>query len=89
MSETRSDVVEEALRVAEEAEREAIALRLLGGVAIRLRAKEGLTPAFEREYADHDWIVSKGSSAKDRACAPQESFELPWLEVRPPLPQLS
>ncbi len=64
MSETRSDVVEEALRVAEEAEREAIALRLLGGVAIRLRAKEGLTPAFEREYADHDWIVSKGSSAK-------------------------
>ena len=41
MSETRSDVVEEALRVAEEAEREAIALRLLGGVAIRLRAKEG------------------------------------------------
>ena len=64
MSDTRSDVVEEALRITEEAEREAIALRLLGGVAIRLRAKEGLTPAFEREYADLDWITPKGASAK-------------------------
>jgi hypothetical protein len=64
VSGTRSDVVEEALRVAEEAEREGLALRLLGGVAIKLRAKDGLNPAFEREYADHDWIASRGASAK-------------------------
>jgi hypothetical protein len=63
MSGTRSDVVEEALRTAEEAEREDLALRLLGGVAIRLRAKDGLHPAFEREYADLDWIVAKGKSS--------------------------
>jgi hypothetical protein len=63
VSGTRSDVVEEALRVAEEAGREGLALRLLGGVAIRLRAKDGLVPVFRREYADHDWITPKGTSA--------------------------
>ena len=63
MSEIRSDIVEEALRVAEEADREGLSLRLLGGVAIKLRAKDGLQPAFEREYADLDWITSKGTSA--------------------------
>ena len=62
MSGTRSDVVEEALRTAEEAEREDLALRLLGGVAIRLRAEDGLHPAFEREYADLDWILPRGKS---------------------------
>ncbi len=54
MSEIRSDMAEEALRLAEEAEREDLTLRLLGGVAIKLRAKDGLHPAFEREYADLD-----------------------------------
>ncbi len=38
-------------------------LRLLGGVAIKLRAKDGLHPVFRREYADHDWISAKGSSS--------------------------
>ena len=52
----RADMVEEAVRVAEEAERNDVALRLLGGVAIK-RAHDGLEPAFEREYADLDWIT--------------------------------
>ena len=63
MSATRADVVEEARRIAEAATEEGLALRLLGGVAIRVRAKDGLAPVFEREYADHDWISSKGASA--------------------------
>jgi hypothetical protein len=66
----RDDVVEEALRVAEEAEREGLGLRLLGGVAIKLRAKGGLDPVFEREYGDHDWITPKRTSA-----ATQRFFE--------------
>jgi hypothetical protein len=57
-------MVEEAVRVAEEAERRDVALRLLGGVAIKVRARDGLNPAFEREYADLDWITPKGNSAK-------------------------
>jgi hypothetical protein len=64
MSDIHSDMVEEAMRVAEAADREGLALRLLGGVAIKLRAKDGLHPAFEREYADLDWITSRGTSAK-------------------------
>ncbi len=64
MSVTRSDVIEEALRITEEAERDGATLRLLGGVAIRLRAEDGLHSAFEREYADLDWIVPKGKSSE-------------------------
>jgi hypothetical protein len=63
MSDLRSDIVEEGLRIVEEAEREGLPIRLLGGVAIKLRAKDGLHPAFEREYADLDWITPKGTSA--------------------------
>ncbi len=61
-STSQPDVVEEARRIAEEADRDDLTLRLLGGVAIRLRAKDGLRPAFEREYADLDWITPKGAS---------------------------
>jgi len=56
-------MVEEALRVSAEAERRDETLRLLGGVAIKHRARDGLDPAFERRYADLDWIVPKGKSA--------------------------
>src|SRR3954466_11199517 len=63
MSEIRPDVVEEALRIAEEAKQQGLALRLLGGVAIRLRARDGLPAVFRREYGDSDWISSKGASA--------------------------
>ena len=59
-----SDMVDEAIRVAEEAEREGVDLRLLGGVAIKVRAQDGIQPAFEREYADLDWIVPKGKSSQ-------------------------
>jgi hypothetical protein len=61
-SHIRPDVVEEALRIAEEADRDGLPFRLLGGVAVKLRAKDGLHPAFEREYADLDWITPKGTS---------------------------
>src|SRR5215207_9987461 len=60
----REDMVEEAVRVAEEAERNDVALRLLGGVAIKVRAEGGMEPAFEREYADLDWITRKGKSSQ-------------------------
>jgi hypothetical protein len=76
----RADMVEEAVRVAEVAEREGVAIRLLGGVAVKVRAKDGLQPAFERDYADLDWIAKKGSSSRVRrffesmGYAPQERF---------------
>ena len=75
-----SDMVDEAVRVAEEAEREDVALRLLGGVAIKVRAQDGLKPAFERDYADLDWITPKGKSSRTQkffeslGYAPQTRF---------------
>lgn len=62
MSGLRSDVVEEAKRVSDEVEREEVPFRLLGGLAVRLRAKDGLDAAFRRDYADLDFIVPKGES---------------------------
>lgn len=62
MSGLRSDIVEEAERVCEEVEREGLPARLLGGLAVRLRARNGLEPVFRREYADLDFIVPKGGS---------------------------
>jgi hypothetical protein len=60
----QQDMVAEAVRVAEKAEAEDVALRLLGGVAIKVRASDGIHPAFEREYADLDWITPKGKSSR-------------------------
>ncbi|WP_219974312.1 hypothetical protein [Rubrobacter xylanophilus] len=59
-----SRVEEEGRRVVEEAGRSGVGLRLLGGVAIRLRAGGRLHPAFRREYADLDFVAPRGSSAE-------------------------
>ena len=74
------DVVAEARRVAGIAGDRGVALRLLGGVAINVRARGGLEPCFRREYADMDFIVPKGRSAETQkffeslGYAPQTRF---------------
>ena len=60
----RPDVVEEARRVADIAETQNVPARLLGGIAVNVRAPNGLEPAFRRDYADLDWMVPKGRSAE-------------------------
>lgn len=73
-------VVEEARRVSAVAEERGVAVRLLGGVAINVRAPEGLEPSFRREYADMDFIVPKGRSSQTQkffeslGYAPQTRF---------------
>ncbi len=83
MQDTRGrkpDVVEEARRVAAISDERGVALRLLGGVAVNVRAGDGLEPAFRREYADMDFITPKGRSAEARKLfeslgyAPQTRF---------------
>ena len=74
------DVVEEARRVASISDDQGVALRLLGGVAVNVRAGDGLKPAFRREYADMDFITPKGRSSEARkffeslGYAPQTRF---------------
>jgi hypothetical protein len=48
----------------EEAERNDVALRLLGGVAVKVCAQGGLEPAFKRECADLDRVASEGESSQ-------------------------
>ncbi|QIN82252.1 hypothetical protein GBA63_06010 [Rubrobacter tropicus] len=68
------DVVEEARRVSSTADERGVALRLLGGVAVNVRARDGLEPAFRREYADMDFITPKGRSAEAQKFFESEGY---------------
>jgi hypothetical protein len=63
-SEIQADVVEEGRRLIGVAESANVPVRLLGGVAVRVRASSGLPSSLEREYKDIDLATSrKGSGA--------------------------
>jgi hypothetical protein len=57
-----ADIVAEGERLLMLADAEGVPLRLLGGVAIRLRASDGLHETFSRSYGDLDFITAKGRS---------------------------
>jgi hypothetical protein len=54
-----ADVVSEGERLLERSRETGVPLRLLGGVAIRLRAPGGLPDAFVRSYADLDVVTAQ------------------------------
>jgi Uncharacterised nucleotidyltransferase len=61
-----ADIVAEGERLLGIAEQEGVPLRLLGGVAVRLKAPD-LPPALAREYKDIDFAVTKkGGGAADK-----------------------
>jgi hypothetical protein len=62
VSEIRQDIVAEAKRLLELANAEGVPLRVLGGVAIHLRAPRPLPQALTRTYADVDFVTAKGRS---------------------------
>src|SRR3954453_11384726 len=55
------DVVAEGERLLDIATVDGVAVRLLGGVAVRLQAPT-LPPAFDRAYKDLDFAIPKGAS---------------------------
>jgi hypothetical protein len=59
-----SDVVSEGRRLLALAEAEDVPLRLLGGVAIRLRAAGEHPAAFSRSYADLDFATTRKASGR-------------------------
>jgi hypothetical protein len=58
------DVIAEGKRLLARAAEEDVLLRLLGGVAIKLRAPEELPPAFARQYADLDFATTKNAGRR-------------------------
>jgi hypothetical protein len=56
----RSDVVEEAVRVLAAADEQGLPLRLIGGLAVRLHARDGIHPALARAYKDIDVVTERG-----------------------------
>ena len=69
-----SEPVEEALRLIEEAERQNIILRALGGVAVKLHT-EREPETFKRDYSDIDLVVDKDSGPKVANFLKQMGYE--------------
>ncbi|MGH2960684.1 MAG: hypothetical protein ACRDL3_00605 [Solirubrobacterales bacterium] len=75
MSEIRAEIVAEAKRLLELASAEGVPLRVLGGIAILLRAPKALPPALTRSYADVDFVTAKGSSASVQSLLRATGYE--------------
>jgi hypothetical protein len=70
-----ADVVSEGQRLLARAAEENVPLRLLGGVAIRLRAQGELLPAFRRTYADLDFVTAKKGAGRAAELFRNEGYE--------------
>ena len=75
MSEIQADIVSEAKRILELADAEGIPLRVLGGVAIHLRAPNEPPAALQRSYADVDFVTAKGSSGAVQTLLRKHGYE--------------
>jgi hypothetical protein len=62
-SEPRKDIKEEALRLVLEANERGVPLRLVGGLAILVRAADAVRPELARSYDDIDLVTLKGCRA--------------------------
>jgi hypothetical protein len=77
-----ADIVEEAWTLLDEAASHSVEIRLIGGLAVRDHAEDGLHPAFERRYKDIDVVVPKGGGRdatrllQQLGYAPNESFNV-------------
>jgi hypothetical protein len=74
MSAIEAGVVEEGKRLLARAGAEGVPLRLLGGVAIQLRAAGQLPPALARSYGDLDFVTSKRSARAAAALFTAEGY---------------
>jgi hypothetical protein len=75
MSPIEADVFEEGKRLLARAGAEGVPLRLLGGVAVRLRAPGDLPPAFVREYRDLDFVTVRRGGGRAIAFLRDEGYE--------------
>lgn len=69
-----SDIVAEGRRLVDLTEREGARLRLLGGVAIKLRTAQ-MPPVFERAYGDLDLVAARGAGSEASAFLAAAGYE--------------
>jgi hypothetical protein len=80
MSAPLPGIVDEARRIVAAAAERSLPVRLVGGLAVRLRASEPVPAALAREYQDIDLVTLKGKGKdvgallRDLGYAPQERF---------------
>jgi hypothetical protein len=70
-----ADVVSEGTRLLARAAEADVPLRLLGGVAIKLRAPGELLPAFRRTYGDLDFVTTKKGAGRAAELFRNEGYE--------------
>jgi hypothetical protein len=70
-----ADVVSEGQRLLARAAETDVPLRLLGGVAVRLRAPGDLLPAFRRTYADLDFVTARKGASRAAELFRSEGYE--------------
>jgi hypothetical protein len=70
-----ADVVSEGQRLLARAAETDVPLRLLGGVAVRLRAPGELLPAFRRTYADLDFVTARKGASRAAELFRSEGYE--------------
>lgn len=73
------DIVVEGKRLLERSRERGLPLRLLGGVAIRLRAGDAYPRSLERDYADLDFVTVRGASKRVDEFLVGEGYE-PYTE---------
>lgn len=77
-----ADIVEAASALMDAAGAQSVQIRLIGGLAVRDHAEDGLHPAFERRYKDIDVVVPKGGGRdatkllQELGYTPNESFNV-------------
>lgn len=75
MAQIDADIVAEAHRLLALAEASAVPLRLLGGVAVRLRAGIRFPEGLARAYGDLDVVTAKGASAATERLLADAGYE--------------
>jgi hypothetical protein len=75
MTAIEADVVAEGRRLLALAEESGVPLRLLGGVAIRLRAPGEFPPTLARRYADLDFVTARGGASGVQRFFRDEGYE--------------
>jgi len=65
MSQPLPQIVDEARRLVVAAAERGVPVRLVGGLAVRMRADEAFHPGLSREYADIDLVHAQGQEQAD------------------------